>query len=129
MGQLIIEVPQNINRKFSIKSVETANQILQLAKRPKAKRLQTITLDLPNLDDVDAEDALGIWPDRRATAEEIAGKVRELDNGKMRQTITLDYPYDLDEIDESEAIGIWADREESAEQIARTLREKNRKVT
>ncbi len=75
MGQLIIEVPLNINLRLSIKSVEIANEILRLAKKP--KKLETIKLDLPDLEDVDENEALGIWSDREEAADEIARKVRE----------------------------------------------------
>ncbi len=77
MGQLLIEIPQNINLKFSVKSAEIAEEILQIVKRPK-KKLQTITLNLPyDLEDVDENEAVGIWADRKESAEEIARKIRE----------------------------------------------------
>ncbi len=75
MGQLIIEVPQNINLRLSIKSVEIANEILRLARKP--KRLETLKLDVPDLEDVDASEAVGIWADRKESGEEIARKIRE----------------------------------------------------
>lgn len=37
MGQLVIEVPQNINLKFSVKSAEIADEILRLVKKPNEK--------------------------------------------------------------------------------------------
>lgn len=80
MGQLIIEVPQNINIRLSIKSVAIADEILRLARKP--RRLETLSLDLPDLEDVDADDALGIWSDREETADEIARKIRE-DNRRV----------------------------------------------
>jgi hypothetical protein len=46
MGQVTIEVPQNINIKVSVKSAEIVDEILRLVKNPK-KKLETITLDLP----------------------------------------------------------------------------------
>jgi hypothetical protein len=77
MGQVTIEVPQNINIKVSVKSAEIVDEILRLVKNPK-KKLETITLDLPyDLDDVDENDAIGIWADREESAEEIARKIRE----------------------------------------------------
>ncbi len=78
MGQLVIEVPQNINLKFSVKSAEIADEILRLVKNPK-KKLQTITLDLPydDLDEIDENEVLGIWSDREEEADEIARRVRE----------------------------------------------------
>ena len=75
MGQLIIEVPQNINLRLSIKSVEIANEILRLARKP--KKLETIKLSLPDLEDIDENEALGIWSDREEVADEIAREVRE----------------------------------------------------
>lgn len=77
MGQLVIEVPQNVNLKFSVESAEVADEILRLVKNPK-KKLQTIQLDYPyDLDDVDENEVLGIWSDSEETADEIARRVRE----------------------------------------------------
>jgi len=78
MGQLVIEVPQNINLKFSVKSVKVADEILRLVKNPKEK-LETITLELPydDLDEIDENEVLGIWSDREEVADEIARRVRE----------------------------------------------------
>ena len=60
MGQLIIKVPQNINLKISVKSVEIVDQILRLVKSPN-KKLETITLDLPyDLEDIDEDTIRGI---------------------------------------------------------------------
>ncbi len=82
MGQLVIEVPQNVNLKFSVKSAEVADEILRLVKNP--KKLETIQLKYPyDLDDVDADEAVGIWADRKETAEEIARAIRDKNNGKI----------------------------------------------
>ncbi|CAN5801221.1 hypothetical protein BH24ACI1_BH24ACI1_26800 [soil metagenome] len=82
MGQLVIEVPQNINLKFSVKSAEIADEILRLVKKP--KELKTIQLNYPyDMDDVDANEALGIWADRKETADEIARTIRDKNNGKV----------------------------------------------
>ena len=82
MGQVIIEVPQNINLKFSVKSAEVVDEILQLIKKS-PKQLETIQLDYPyDLDDVDADEAYGIWADREESAEEIARRIRDRNNGK-----------------------------------------------
>ncbi len=75
MGQLIIEVPQDINLRLKIKSLKIANEILRLAQKP--KQPETLKLALPDLDDVNADDALGIWSDREESALEIARKIRE----------------------------------------------------
>lgn len=77
MGQLVIEVPQNINIKVSVKSAEVVDEILRLVKKPK-KKLKTINLDLPyDLEDIDENEAVGIWADREESAEEIAHQIRE----------------------------------------------------
>jgi hypothetical protein len=77
MGQLLLRIPLNINLEIDIDSVKRANEILKLAKTPKQK-LKTITLNLPDdLDDVDENEAVGIWADRKESAEEIAQKIRE----------------------------------------------------
>ncbi len=82
MGQLVIEVPQNINLTFSVESVEVADEILRLVKKP--KELKTIQLNYPyDMDDVDANEALGIWADRKETADEIARTIRDKNNGKI----------------------------------------------
>jgi hypothetical protein len=77
MGQLLLRIPLNINLEIDIDSVKRANEILKLAKTPKQK-LKTITLNLPyDLDDVDENEAVGIWANRKESAEEIAQKIRE----------------------------------------------------
>ncbi|MBA3600746.1 MAG: hypothetical protein H0W45_05805 [Acidobacteria bacterium] len=82
MGQLVIEVPQNINLTFSVESVEVADEILRLVKKP--KELKTFQLNYPyDMDDVDASEALGIWADRKETADEIARAIRDKNNGKI----------------------------------------------
>ena len=110
MGQLIIEVPQNINLKISVKSVEIVDEILRLVKSPK-KKLGTITLNLPyNLEDIDENEVLGIWSDSKKSGE-IPAIIPPRRNSLKE--------------DLAEAVGTWADREESAEEIARTIRDKN----
>jgi hypothetical protein len=77
MGQLLLTIPQNIKLELDIKSVKRADLILKLAQSPK-KRLETITLDFPyDLDDVDENEAVGIWANRKESAEEIAREIRE----------------------------------------------------
>ncbi|MGI8883419.1 MAG: hypothetical protein ACR2IA_04140 [Pyrinomonadaceae bacterium] len=77
MGQVTIEIPQNVNLRFTVQSEEIADEILRLVKK-KPKKRQTMTLDLPyDLDDIDENEVLGIWSDNEAAADEIARKVRE----------------------------------------------------
>jgi len=114
MGQLVIKVPQNINLKISVKSAEIVDEILRLVKSPK-KKLETITLDLPyDLEDVDENDAIGIWTDREKS-------------GKMPAVIP---PRRNSLKEDGDAVlGIWADNEEEADEIARKVREANRRRT
>ncbi len=114
MGQLVIEVPQNINLKVSVKSVEIVDEILRLVKSPKRK-LETITLDSPyDLEDIDENEANGIWADRG-------------ESGKL-PAIIPPRRNSLKE-DGDAVLGIWADNEEEADEIARKVREVNRKIT
>ncbi len=76
MGQLVIEVPQNINLKINVESVEIVDEILELVKKPKRK-LETITLDLPyDLDDANENYAIGIWADREESADASANSAK-----------------------------------------------------
>ena len=80
MGQLVIEVPQNINLKVSVKSAEIVDEILELVRKPKKKEFSKILAIIPprrnNLKE-DGDAVLGIWADREESAEEIARKIRE----------------------------------------------------
>ncbi len=71
MGQITIEIPQKISRKFRIEaSDEAVNEILlQLEKLIREKAVATSE---------DEEDSfLGLWADRPESAEEIARKLRQ----------------------------------------------------
>lgn len=82
MGQVIIEVPQKINRTFRVNDVELVNEILRMIEKPQR---QTIKPNLPDdLSNVNEDDVLGIWADREESAEEIARRIRDLNNGKTR---------------------------------------------
>ena len=114
MGQLVIEVPQNINLKVSVKSAEIVDEILRLVKSPK-KKLETITLDLPyDLEDVNENDAIVIWADREES-DKIPAIIPPRRNSLKE--------------DGDAVFGIWADNEEEADEIARKVREANRRTT
>ncbi len=101
MGQVTIEIPQNVSRSFQIKDFELGEQLLDNIKEFENKAK-----------------AGNSYNDETAEPK------------KKLETVTLVLPYDdLDEIDENEAVGIWADREESADEIARRIRKNNRKTT
>ena len=79
MGQLVIEVPQNINRSYRINSEERGAKIL--------RELEDLTEDSARIPAIippsrhsleeDGNAVLGIWSDREETADEIARRVRE----------------------------------------------------
>ena len=75
-------MPQDINLKLSVESTAIADEILRLVKKPKI--LETIHLSYPyNMDDVNADEAVGIWADREAMAAEIARAIRGKNNGEI----------------------------------------------
>ncbi|MGI8542475.1 MAG: hypothetical protein ACR2MD_03250 [Aridibacter sp.] len=107
MGQVIIDVPQNVNIKTTIESVEVADEILEIIGKKS------------NL------------PDDFEKKTKSDNKNGEFGKAKKNlETIILDLPYDdLDKIDENEVLGIWADNVEEADEIARKVREQNRRTT
>ena len=82
MGQLVIDIPQNINLKFNVESVITATEILKLARNP--KHIKTIKPNVPNdLDDIDVSEVYNVWANRKESADEIAQTIRDKNNGKI----------------------------------------------
>lgn len=93
MGQVTIEIPQNVNRTYQVNDLEFGEQLLrdleEFQKKAKSdkngknqkpkKILQTVSLILPydDLDEIDENEVLGIWADNVEDADEIARKVRE----------------------------------------------------
>lgn len=90
MGQLVLEIPQNVNRTFRIESEKRAAEILEQLeasdeKRSKFEKLVAsgaIQLPTSKFSDEDDE-VLGIWADRPGSAQEIARRIRDRNNGKI----------------------------------------------
>lgn len=90
MGQLVLEIPQNVNRTFRIESEKRAAEILEQLeasdeKRSKFEKLVAsgaIQLPTSKFSDEDDE-VLGIWADRPESAQEIARRIRDRNNGKI----------------------------------------------
>ncbi len=83
MGQVLIEIPQNVRRNFRVKSAEYGEQLL------KELEENTDTINNPavipprrNSLKEDLAAVIGIWKDRPETAEEIARQIRDRNNGK-----------------------------------------------
>ena len=87
MGQVTIEIPQNVNRTFRVNDSEFGEQLLQnledFEKKAKPERLSGMIPPRRNSLKEDLEEASGIWADREESAEEIARTIRDKNNGKI----------------------------------------------
>ena len=88
MGQVTIEIPQNVNRTFRVNDTAFSEQLLQnleeFEKKAKPERLSAMIPPRRNSLKEDSEAVLGIWADREESAEEIARTIRDKNNGKIR---------------------------------------------
>ena len=78
MGQLVIEIPQRINRTYKIDDSDYGEELMEeLDRRTDAARIPGVIPPSRNslLEDGDA--VFGIWADREESALEIARKIRE----------------------------------------------------
>ena len=88
MGQVVLEIPQNINRTFRIESEKRAAEILeQLENEPNDKIKRAIAsgaIEPPKRKRTKkiSDDVLGIWADRPESGQEIARRIRDRNNGK-----------------------------------------------
>lgn len=87
MGQVTIEIPQNVNRTFRVNDSKFGEQLLQnledFEKKTKSERLSSMIPPRRNNLKEDSEAVLGIWADREESAAEIARKIRDKNNGKI----------------------------------------------
>lgn len=81
MGQLVIEVPQNVNRSYFIKDADFGERLLQdldeMELETKPAKISAIIPPRRNNLKEDGDAVLGIWSDSEAEADEIARKVRQ----------------------------------------------------
>lgn len=71
MGQITIEIPQRVNRKYRIVSENSAKEVLsKLEKLVKAENK------------IDEDEILGLWADRDESVEEIALDLRKKGNNR-----------------------------------------------
>lgn len=81
MGQVVIEIPQNVNRTYHVDDSEFGEQLLQNLEEfeQKAKSKDSASIIPPRRSNLkeDGDKVLGIWADREESAEEIARKIRE----------------------------------------------------
>ena len=81
MGQLVIEVPQNVNRSYRVDDSEFSERLLQnledFEKKAKTEKVPAIIPPRRHSLKEDGDAVLGIWSDREETVEEIARRIRE----------------------------------------------------
>ena len=81
MGQVTIEIPQNVNRTYQVDDSEFGEQLLQnledFKKKTKIGKLSAIIPPRRNSLKEDGDAVLGIWADNEDEADEIARKIRE----------------------------------------------------
>ena len=66
MGQITIEIPQRMKRTYRIVSEDSANEVL--------KKLDVLVKEANGIDD---NKILGLWADRKESAEAISRKLRQ----------------------------------------------------
>jgi len=71
MGQITIEIPQSVNRKYRIVSESSAKEVLS-----KLEKL------VKNENKIDDDEILGLWADRKESVEEIARNLRRKSNDR-----------------------------------------------
>jgi hypothetical protein len=82
MGQLVIEIPENINRLFHIKNSKFTKKLLRELEENEVKKSNLIPPRRNSLKE-DGDAVLGIWSYREESAEEIARTIRDKNNGKI----------------------------------------------
>jgi hypothetical protein len=82
MGQLVIEIPQNIVRSFRIKDNEFSEKLLLDLENKSVKNSNIIPPRRNSLKE-DGDAVLGIWAEREEDALEIARTIRDKNNGKI----------------------------------------------
>ena len=87
MGQITIEIPQNINRNYQVNDSAFGKQLLQdledFEKNVKSEKTRVIIPPRRNNLKEDLAEAVGIWADREESADEIARAIRDKNNGKI----------------------------------------------
>ncbi len=82
MGQLVIEIPENINRLFRVNDSQFTKKLVQDLERIEVKKSNIIPPRRNSLKE-DLAEAVGIWADREESGREIARKIRDKNNGKI----------------------------------------------
>lgn len=84
MGQVLIEIPQNVRRTFRVKSSAYGKRLLkELEQNSDTTETPAIIPARRNSLKQDSDAVLGIWADREESALEIARRIRE-NNRKVK---------------------------------------------
>ena len=85
MGQVVIELPQKVNLTYRFDDTKTGEKILKNLDDLAEERSKTPAIMPPRRNSLkeDGDAILGIWADRTESAEEIARKIRNQNNGKI----------------------------------------------
>lgn len=83
MGQVVIEIPQKVNRSYHVDDSGFGEQLLDQLE-PYCKPEHTPAIIPPRRHSLkeDLAEVVGIWKDRPETAEEISRRIRDRNNGK-----------------------------------------------
>lgn len=78
MGQVVIEIPQNVYRTYHVDDSEFGEQLL-VDLKPFSNRQKPSAVIPPRRTDrkETLESVIGIWSDREETGQEIARRIRE----------------------------------------------------
>jgi hypothetical protein len=71
MGQITIEIPLSVNRNYRLVSERSAKEVLS--------KLENL---VSNENDIDDDEILGLWADRKESVEEIARDLRRKSNNR-----------------------------------------------
>ena len=78
MGQVLIEIPQKVNRSYQVDDSAFGKRLLDdLEQYYKSDETSDIIPPRRNNMKADGDAVLGIWSDREESADEIARRVRE----------------------------------------------------
>ena len=90
MGQIVFEIPMDVERSYSIADVEKATSLLDelsefLDDKPRSTDWKALAIEPPRRHSLEAdlEAACGIWADRPETGAEISRRIRDRNNGKI----------------------------------------------
>jgi hypothetical protein len=86
MGQVTIEIPQNVNRLYRIDDSEFGERLLNdledFEEKTKAEKTQAIIPPRRHSLKEDLAQAVGVWANREESADETARRIRDKNNGK-----------------------------------------------